>query len=212
MQKLTDKTIALAGIFQNAYLVSQIASRGIVDSHDLETAVRCTLNQDPSSTAAVFGGMENLRTGLYALKSHLGDGSSQRDANIARYVISLLHLSRKLFNNETMLDNIGQRLSRVKEQAEIFGITHDNTISNLASIYSDTVSTLTPKIIVTGEDAHLTNHLNADKIRALLLAGIRSGILWLQLGGSRWQILFKRKLFVQEAQRILDEEMNPGLH
>ena len=212
MKNLTDKTIALAGIFQSASMVTQIASKGIVDSHDLETAVRSTLNMNPSSTAAVYNGVDNLRTGFHTLTSHLGEGAYQRDANTARYVISLLHLSRKLLKNDAMLATISQRLERVQEQVEMFGVTHDNTLANLASIYSDTISTLSPKVIVTGEDSYLTSPGNADKIRAILLSGIRSGILWLQVGGSRWQIVLKRRFFVQEATRILENEMNQSLH
>lgn len=212
MKNLTNKTIALAGIFQCASMVSDIASKGVVDSHDLETIVRGTLNMNPGSTAAVFGHMENLRTGFHAVSTHLGDGAFQKDANTARYVISLLHLSRKLSKKAALLDTISQRLLRVQEQADMFGLIHNNTLSNLASIYSDTISTLSPRIIVTGEDAYLTNPLNADKIRAILMAGIRSGILWLQTGGNRWQILLKRQLFVKEAVRILDNEMNRNLH
>ena len=212
MKNLTNKTIALAGIFQSANMVAQIASKGIVDSHDLETIVRGTLNMNPSSTAEVFGSMDNLRTGFHALTTHLGDSPVQKDANTARYVISLLHLSRKLSKKPALLDTISDRLVRVQEQADMFGLTHDNTLSNLASIYSDTVSTMAPKIIVTGEDAYLTNPNNADKIRAILMAGIRAGILWLQVGGSRWQILLKRQLFVKEAARILEHDMNQNLH
>ena len=212
MKNLTNKTIALAGIFQSANMVSQIASKGVVDMRDLETAVQSTLNLNPSSTVAVYGSMENLRTGLHVLCSHLGETNLQRDANIARYVISLLHLSRKLSKNEAMLTTIAQRLKKVQEQADMFGSTHENTLSNLASIYSDTISTLSPKVIVTGEDTYLTNSQNADKIRAILLAGVRAGILWLQVGGSRWQILLKRRFFVQEASRILENEMNSSLH
>jgi high frequency lysogenization protein len=212
MKNITNKTIALAGIFQSASMVSQIASKGVVDMMDLETAVRSTLNMDPSSTLAIYGNMENLRPGFHALCSHLGESGLQRDPNTARYVISLLHLSRKVSKNDAMLATIANRLTKVQEQADMFGITHENTLSNLASIYSDTISTLTPKIIVTGEDMHLTNPQNADKIRTVLLSGIRAGILWLQLGGSRWQILFKRRFFVQEATRILENEMNPRLH
>lgn len=212
MKNLTNKTIALAGIFQSASLVTQIASKGIVDSHDLETAVRSTLNMNPSSTAAVYNGVDNLRTGFHTLCSHLGEGALQRDANTARYVISLLHLSRKLLKNDAMLATISQRLERVQEQVDMFGVTHDNTLANLASIYSDTISTLSPKVIVTGEDSYLTSPGNADKIRAILLSGIRSGILWLQVGGSRWQIVLKRRFFVQEATRILENEMNQSLH
>jgi high frequency lysogenization protein len=212
MKNLTNKTIALAGIFQSASMVSQIASKGVVDIRDLETAVRSTLNLTPSSTLAVYGNMENLRTGFHVLCAHLGEGTYQRDANIARYVISLLNLSRKLSKNESMLATIAQRLNKVQEQTDMFGATHDNTLSNLASIYSDTISKLSPRVIVTGEDTYLTNPQNADKIRAILLAGVRAGILWLQVGGSRWQILLKRRFFVQEATRILENEMNPNLH
>jgi len=212
MKNLTNKTIALAGIFQSANMVSQIASKGVVDIRDLETAVQSTLNLNPGSTLAVYGNMENLRTGFHVLCSHLAEGSIQRDTNTARYVISLLHLSRKLSKNPSMLSVIAQRLQKVQEQTEMFGATHDNTLSNLASIYSDTISTLSPRVIVTGEDAYLTNPQNADKIRAILLAGIRAGILWLQVGGSRWQILFKRRFFVQEAKRILEHEMNSSLN
>ena len=212
MKNITNKTIALAGIFQSASMVSHIASKGVVDIRDLETAVQSTLNLNPGSTLAVYGSMENLRTGFHVLCSHLAEGSFQRDSNTARYVISLLHLSRKLSKNPSMLSIISQRLQKVQEQADMFGPTHDNTISNLASIYSDTISTLSPRVIVTGEDSYLTNPQNADKIRAILLAGIRAGILWLQVGGSRWQILFKRRYFVQEATRILENDMNSSLH
>jgi high frequency lysogenization protein len=36
---------------------------------------------------------------------------------------------------------------------------------------------------------------------------MRAAVLWQQLGGSRWQILFKRKQIIAEARRILDNEM-----
>ena len=41
-----------------------------------------------------------------------------------------------------------------------------------------------------------------DKIRACLLAGIRSAVLWRQVGGSKWQLLFHRKKLVQAAQQL----------
>ncbi len=40
---------------------------------------------------------------------------------------------------------------------------------------------------------HLQQTDNAAKIRALLLAGIRSARLWRQLGGHRWQLIFSRR-------------------
>ena len=47
--------------------------------------------------------------------------------------------------------------------------------------------------MVSGEPHHLSDPKNANKIRALLLAGMRSAVLWRQLGGNRLQLLLARK-------------------
>jgi high frequency lysogenization protein len=212
MSNLRNKTLALAGVFQCAYLVNQIATKGITDQHDLETVVRATLNLNPKTTDEIFGSVNNLRTGLHALIDQLGDQKTQKDMNIARYVISLLYLQKKLAKRSAMLETISVGIERAKQQSEMFTITHDNVMANLAGIYGDTISLIPPKIMVAGENSYLSSRTNADHIRAILLGGIRFAVLWVQLGGGRWQILFKRRAFVNEARRLLDEEINPQLH
>ena len=101
-----------------------------------------------------------------------------------------------------------QSLIQYSDQAEIFSPLHDNVIANLADIYSNTVSQILPKIMVSGESNFLNNPANANKIRALLLAGVRSAVLWTQTGGGRWQVLFKRKQFVQAARELLDSQQS----
>lgn len=209
---LREKTLALAGVFQCAYLVDQIATRGVLDKFDLTTMINSTLELNPASTDAVFGKVENLRTGLHCLIQQLGDQSHQRDVNIARYVIGLLHLQGKLLKRSAMLDTIATGVERAKRQSEMFGVTHANVLANLAGIYSETVSLIPPKIMVSGDNSYLSNPDNADKIRALLLAGMRCAVLWSQLGGSRWQILFKRKAIVQAAKQVIDTEISISLH
>jgi len=212
MEKVRDKTLALAGVFQSAALVHQLATTGTVDLHDLSTCISSTLELNPLTTQSVYGRLENLRTGLHTLIKYLGEQPGQRDPNVARYVISLLHLQRKLRKRKAMLDAIAEGVQRARKQSEIFGMTHDNVIANFAGIYADTVSTIPPKIMVSGDSSVLSNPGNADKIRAILLAGIRSAVLWAQLGGTRWQILFNRRTFIEQARVLLEEEMNPHLH
>lgn len=209
---LREQTLALAGVFQSAYLVDQLATHGVVDEFDLTTMINSTLEQNPSSTDAVFGKVENLRTGLHAIVQQLGEQAQQRNVNIARYVIALLHLQGKLMKRPAMLATIADGLERAKRQCEMFGVTHANVLANLAGIYSETISLIPPKIMVSGDNIYLSNTDNADKIRALLLAGIRCAVLWAQLGGSRWQILFRRKAFVQAAQDLIDNELSAQLH
>jgi high frequency lysogenization protein len=46
---------------------------------------------------------------------------------------------------------------------------------------------------------------NMDKVRALLLAGVRAAVLWKQVGGSRIQILFSRTKIKAAAEKILQQ-------
>jgi len=212
MKRLRDKTLALAGLFQATSLVKDIATTGRCDKHDFETSIRSIFVTDPDSTDEVFGQVEYLRTGLQALIDQLGDDSQKRDIDIARYIISLLHLQRKLARTPALLDKLADGIERARRQSEHFAVTHENVIANLADIYRETVSQLPPRIMVSGDSHFLSDAAIANQIRALLLAGMRAAVLWAQLGGSRWQLLIHRRRFVQEAERILDEEIRRRLH
>jgi high frequency lysogenization protein len=76
-------------------------------------------------------------------------------------------------------------------------------IGNLADTYKQTLSTLSFRIKVAGNPQILQNSHNANKVRALLLAGIRAAILWRQVGGRRWHLLFNRKRYIKDAQGLL---------
>jgi high frequency lysogenization protein len=56
---------------------------------------------------------------------------------------------------------------------------------------------------VTGNPTYLQNTATADKVRALLLAGIRAAILWRQVGGQRWHLLFKRGSYGETCDYML---------
>jgi high frequency lysogenization protein len=56
-------------------------------------------------------------------------------------------------------------------------LTGDEVVACLAETYSETVSTLSPRIMVTGEPNLLNRPEIANRIRALLLAGVRAAVL-----------------------------------
>ena len=76
-------------------------------------------------------------------------------------------------------------------------------MARFADLYLKTISTLTPRIMVSGSQLHLNNPENASRIRALLLAGVRAAILWRQSGGSRWKLLVRRNALLREARLLL---------
>ncbi len=206
MSSLSERTLALAGMFQAAALVKSLATNGQLDESDMEAMLETLLVTNPENTLAVYGRVENIYTGLQTLIQQL-EGNAQRDIDIARYVINLLHLSNKLMKNQSMMSQLADGIERVRAQLEHFSLMHENVIANLAGIYTDTISRLQPKIMVNGDSRYLSDNAIANRVRALLLAGMRSAVLWQQLKGSRWQILLQRKQFVKEAKYLLKEKI-----
>ena len=199
-----DQTLALAGIYQAASLVKQIANKGTANNAQIEALLETLFRFDANTVEEVYGSVSAIGLGVKTLCQHLNDKSS-RDIDITKYVISLIMLERKLSNNKAMLEELSNRLNKIESQFNFFTLDHENTIAKLGHLYKDTISTLGPKIIVSGEQPYLSNDTNANKVRALLLAGIRSAVLWNQCGGSRWQILFGRKSYANECKKMLTQ-------
>ncbi len=199
----SETILALAGIIQATKLVQEIASHGTVDQANFEVCIHSLFETNPRDTASVYGGVEGVRPGLIVLTEQLGEQQHKRDMEITKYVISVMHLEKKLSKRPDMLKTIGQGIDKAREQAGHFSMTHENVIANLADLYVNTISTLQPRIIVNGEHGYLTDPDNANKIRALLLAAIRSAVLWRQCGGNRLQLLLNRKKIIQMAGSLL---------
>ena len=102
-----------------------------------------------------------------------------------------------------MLTAIRIGIERAQRQAEQFGVLHSNVLANLADLYHSNISTLQPRIMVIGDPQYLSDPGTVNKVRALLLAGIRSAHLWRQCGGSRWQLMFHRPKLRREVQALL---------
>ena len=203
MDNFQARTLALAGVFRAAALVDVLANNGIISAEDLEISVKSIFETDPDDTIEVFGNLSNLSAGFQTVLNQLGKDSNNRNIDIARYVVSMLFLERRLMKNAEMLDTLSTGVELATRQSEHFSTTHENVIANIADLYSRTISELGPRIMVNGEQHFLTATAISNKIRTVLLAGIRSAVLWQQLGGRRWHILFQRNRYLQEAKNLL---------
>ncbi len=205
-RSLHDQTLALAGMFQAARLVQQIAHNGQCSEDSLRTSIKALFATNPESTLEVFGGdLANIREGLETLSSVLTQQTRQQDAEVLRYALNLMHLESRLNKRADMLDIIGSRIEQARHTASHFGYTHPNLISNLASVYTDTISTFRLRIQVTGNPTELQKDENAARVRALLLSGIRCAVLWRQTGGRRWQLIFSRKKVTDYARQLAEQ-------
>jgi len=203
LQTLTNQVIALAGIAQAAALVEQLATKGKADEIALETSLKSVLQTESDSVLEIYGNdLANLKLGLEHLNAQL-TGYEIAYPDEARYAASLVFLERQLCEQKSMLKTISIGIERAEAQTDHFPILHENVLANFGDMYLQTVSKLQPRIMVNGVPDYLSRPDVANKIRACLLAGIRSAMLWKQCGGRRWKFLLFRKKTQVEVARLL---------
>ena len=198
-----DRMIGLSGVCQSAWLVTQLARKGTLDSDLLKISLQSIVETEPDSADAIFNGAANVRTGAEQLMLHLDPRRQPRNMDVFRYSLGLLTLQKRLGKIPSTFDALGKRIDDAKRQLEHFDLLDDHMISNFASIYTDIISPIGQRIQVAGTPAYLQPKANQDKIRALLLAGVRSAVMWQQLGGNRLQFLLSRKKMLEATEQII---------
>ena len=193
-------SLALAGVFQAAHLVNDLAMTGTCDEAAFTTSINSIYQIDPDDVPSIYGGKENLILGLREIEAVFARSKQRPNANISRYALSLILLQHKLTHNKTMLEEIQKRIKQVINQVRYFSPTHDTVIANLGDIYLSTISSFRFRIQITSKSKYLHNENLLNKIRALFLAGIRSAVLWYQMGGRRWQLFLARPILLRAAR------------
>ncbi len=194
-------TMSLAGVCLAAKLASDFAHYGKADEADFRLLLETTVPREHDSMMAVYGyNPEKLRHGLQELCHQLSD----TDKEVGHYFLRLIALEGKLRKNTEVKQAIANRVAYLPTQLNHYDITSDQICTTLASIYSELISPLGGKIRIVGSVDHLSNPYIQDRIRACLFAGIRSAVLWRQMGGSKWQFLFARGKLIDTTLDILN--------
>lgn len=208
------QTIALAGVTQCATLVHGLANTGTMPANEAAASINSLLTLNPGSVADVYPDLNHLNPGLIALQDIFSNEREHKHPDLVRYTLGMLVLRNKLMSNATMQEQLRTRLQGISPiiisqknyvanfTSEASEWQSERTFEQLARLYQDTISTLSYRIQVQGKIEHLKNERIAIRMRALLLAGIRSAVLWHQLGGRRWRLIFYRKRIAGTAASI----------
>ncbi len=197
-----ERTLALAGLFQALALVRTLATQGQADAASYASSVGSVLRIDAPSVAAVFDGVGGVRLGLQTLQRELE--GRQGDAATRRMALTVLRIERRLMGDPPRVEHLQQGLRDAQRQAEHFGSAdHPTVIARLASLYADTLSSLRPRVLVTGNAQMLNQPATVERIRAALLAAVRAAVLWRQLGGTQWRLLLQRRQTLMVARGLL---------
>lgn len=204
------QALALAAVFQAAMLADGIASTGRYPEDQARVLLEGAMNLAPASYAEVFPSVASLRPGLTMLRDALSGRQDKTPGNARAlgYALALVHLSRRLRRDSSLMSVLRNRLEALDAQRGHFSdLASSEFCHRLAAVYVDTLGTLKFRIKVQGEPAHLRNEDNAARIRALFLAGVRAAFLWHQAGGRRWHLLLRRKQLVAALDMIIKQHL-----
>jgi high frequency lysogenization protein len=200
-----NQAIALAGVFQAASLVDQLSITGKINQLAFDCSFDSLFTFEAPTTLEVYGDLANIQRGLKALEMYLSGEGGKPTKAMTYYILTLLKIAKQLKKNDTMSSKIFEKLQEIDTQSSAFEFGRSNVTSKIGALYQETISTVSPRVIVKGEQSYLSNADTLAKIRTLLLAGIRSAILWNQIGGTQWRLLFTRASYVRSAEKLLDQ-------
>lgn len=200
MNTMENRMLALAGVAQALAQVRRIADTGQADAAVLATALDSVFRIDAASPAAVYGDASALRPGLLLLRSYFRNESE--DALLPRLGLSVLQLERRFVRDDAAGRVHAGILGLVPEAARQ-GSTHPDVLAALGTLYADTVSSLRPRVMVQGNPHYLGQAGVVAEIRAVLLAALRSAVLWRQLGGSFWDFMLRRRQMLQAIDALM---------
>lgn len=196
-----SRVLALAGLLQALKLVRQIAETGHADGEGERNALDSVFRIDASSTEAVYGNARALRGGLLLLRDYFTDRSG--DQALPKLGMAVLQIERRFVGEDAVAQQVLEGIRSLEGIAERQGSIHPDVISKLGQLYADTISHLRPKVIVQGNPHYLQQADVVAEIRALLLAALRSAVLWRQMGGTLWDFYFRKRAMMAAIEEEL---------
>jgi high frequency lysogenization protein len=154
---------------------------------------------NPNSVLDVFTSLDDLAEGSQLVVHQLSGQATGKDVELTRYIAGMLSLAKRLLGKPKSLAGLKDCLNDIHRRLEHFELTSPTIIQGFAEGYSKVISPIGQKIQVIGNPNVLKQENVQNQVRALLLAGVRAGVLWRQYGGQRRQFVFSRQKILQEA-------------
>jgi high frequency lysogenization protein len=200
------RVLALAGTLQACHLVSSITRTGMASQDAMDSSLRSVFVLNPDSIADVYAGTDGVRVGLKLAAEVVTGFDFREHADLLRYTFAVIGLERKLAGEPRLLRELGARIASVDERRHLNDdgtrVLDEETVVALATVYEGTLSQVEPRIKISGRQNLLQQTVNVNRIRALLLAAVRSAVLWQQVGGRRWQLALARGQMSQALQYL----------
>ena len=199
---IPEQTLALAGLYQSCDVVSKIAWNGNYNENELLPLINSIQAIESNNVEQIYLSTQSLKTGLLYLRKQIIGDIFNRSSETRRYIKSLQILSEKVLDSHETISTIQILIKEMQDDSNI--VTTDDKAKRLSDIYQETLSLFEPRIVINGENMYLTVPIQASRIRTALFAGVRSTILWIQLGGSKLKLLLFKSSYSKQIDQYID--------
>lgn len=197
MNIIEERTIALSGVLQACQQVQNLARNGMANESVYQSSLQSVLVLDAVSTSAVYGGLGGVRSGLTLLESGVLNSPEMANLEILRYMMSILQLQNQLYKDQQKFRAFGEAVERLS------AFSGEDLAGACSDVYQNHISVLRPQIIVQGEQEYLQQHSIPEQVRTMLLAAVRSAVLWQQKGGGKFRLVWERTRMRHAAKGLL---------
>lgn len=197
-----DTVLALAAFSQATQLASDIALTGQCDEQAFEVLVNAIYSIDSPSTEALYPS-NTVRVGLHSLSQLLAPKRTLIAPAPWHYLWKLNAFVKQLQRQSSVLKQLQSRLQQAIKQRAFFQQDAAQSLASLSELHGWLMQEMPLSFHIKGKAQHLHQPGNIVRIRVLLLAGIRAGILWRQLGGTLWQLWWQRHHYRHQALQYL---------
>jgi high frequency lysogenization protein len=199
-RSVDHSALALAGVVQAAALVHLTAHGQTLPEDAHQALLRTVPTRSAGSLDEIFPDPAAFVLGAKTAVEALS-GKSQAP-EVLRYTLQIVELARMLAGVPQVVEKLGLLIDGVDRDAP--------SEDQLGRIYQQTISTLGKRIQVTGDPTTLQQEEIANRVRALLLAGVRLGWLWQQLGGRRWHLILRRSALLVALRPLTQLSQTPA--
>ena len=182
--------ISLSALLHSSYLVNKIATTGQNLSNEAEMLIRSIYKTDTFDTKSIYKNYNELHDGYVVLKKILTGNTDVPLITIQKYALNMILIQKNIIKINDLKYLIRKKIDNYQENSMI-ATNLDDLIAYTEEIYTEYIGIIRPRVVVSGKKEYLEK--NSSLIRALLLSGIRAAFLWNYYGGSKWQLMFKRK-------------------
>ncbi len=214
MADIKSETIALGALFQCCTQIQRIASTGYYDEKAVSCVLRALAVTDPKSVEDIYN-PEYLTVGFKQIIDSLGKTDLAKGADtivVTKMALKLITLAHSVERNQRIYQRLSDEIDALSKAVTtehsdflndelcVSSINTQNNIHLFGSLYQSIISPNFAKLLIYGDERFLRDTDNQERIRALLLAGIRAVILWRQVGGRRRYLIFRRKEILKYAR------------